>query len=225
MPLLDKTNIDLVLQKYPLDKISELSGKSPELLQKVFRFCTLAAVHQVQFRLQQLHSRQVTYKTARVAAASGISKHLFEIYQKDSHHQGIINMTAILFNGNLPKVEQMIKDAYGLSDEEASASLVFCSSATLALLGNVILTKKIKADKFFQYLTEVLPVFTEALSTGLQFPFSHWEQLKVDLVNAQFKSEQRRARSSKKGGRSLFSLKLGFLFAVTALAAVYFILF
>ena len=137
------------------------------------------------------------------------------LFRSENQHQGIINMTFLVFNGNLFKVEQLIKDNFNLTEEATSSLLVLSTTATLGFLGEIIVNKKIKADSFFEYVNQSLEVFNERLSSGLNFPFTHWEQMHNELLNAQFQSEKRRPRSTKKKSRFKFSVKWAFVIAIS----------
>ncbi|MFN9113725.1 MAG: hypothetical protein ACK5XN_26960, partial [Bacteroidota bacterium] len=66
-------------------------------------------------------------------------------------------------------------------------------------------------------------LYTEALSSGLNFPFEHWDSKSAELQNQLFRTQNRRKRSAEKKPRFSLPFKWIFLLLLSAsiLSAVY----
>jgi hypothetical protein len=205
-----KETISRYFTKDFVETISANAGISYDKALASIHFSILAAVHQINFRLNNASGALVAYRMAKVAGAAEISKHLLSYYNKNSHYQGIINMASVLYNGDLTKIEKMLEDRFGLSEEMSNRILIVGTCATLAMLGERIKAKKIKPEGFREMVQLKLPAYTEALSSGLNFPFIHWESKEAALKNQLLRSAARRKRTSEK--KSRFSLSFKWLF-------------
>lgn len=210
MPLKTIAKIDQYFNDELIEKLSNQTGLSATDLLPSIHFSILATVHQVKFRLQQTNGALVTYRMAKVAAGSEVTRHLLSIFNKSGHYHGIINMTNVLFNGDFSKIEKMLQERFGLSEEISNRILVMSSCGTLSILGETIREKKLRMEGFREMLKLKVPLYMEALSTGLNFPFEHWEAKTAELQNQLFRTEIRRKRTAEKKPR--FSLSFKWLF-------------
>ena len=204
----------IINQYFSKDLAETLSGFSQTPSDKLFnavRFSSLAAVHQLKLRLQNASGAEMAYRMAKVAGGTEVLKHLPAYYNKHSHYQGIINMTSILYNGDLSKIEAMLEERFGLSTDVANRVLIMSTCATLAIFGERVKSKRIRLEGFREMVDQKLPVFTDVLASGVDFPFIHWETRQAELRNQLFKSESRKKRPTEK--KSRFSLSFKWLFA------------
>jgi hypothetical protein len=203
------------VNRYFHDELIEIlslqTGLSADQLRASVHFSILAPFYQVQFRLQQKNSALVTYRMAKVAAAAGVSRHLIDYFNKASQYQGVINMTAVLHNGDYSKIEQMICEKFGISEDQSHRILMMSTCATLAMLGESIRDKKLRLEGFQDMVNVKLPLYADALSSGLSFPAEHWANKSAELHNQRFHSEARRKRSKEKKPRFSLSFKWVFI--------------
>jgi hypothetical protein len=210
MPLKIIAKIDQYFHDELIETLSNQTGLSASDLRASIHFSILATVHQVKFRIQDKNGALVTYKMAKVAAGSEVTRHLLAIFNKNGHYQGIINMTSILFNGDFFNIEKMLQERFGLSEEISNRIMVMSTCGTLSILGETIREKNLRMEGFQQMLNLKLPLYKEALSSGLNFPFEHWEAKAAELHNQLFRATNRRRRRAQK--KSRFSLSFKWLF-------------
>jgi hypothetical protein len=210
MPLKTIAKIDQYFHDELIETLAHQTGLSASDILASIHFSILATVHQVKFRLQQTNGALVTYRMAKVAAGSEVTRHLLAIYNKSSHYHGIVNMTNVLFNGDFSKIEKMLQERFGLSEDISNGIMVMSSCGTLSILGETIREKKLRMEGFREMLNLKVPLYREALSFGLNFPFEHWEAKAAELQNQLFRAESRRKRTTQKKPR--FSLSFKWLF-------------
>lgn len=210
-----KETISRYFTKDFVETISANAGISSDKVLASIHFSILAAVHQIKFRLNNPSGALVTYRMAKVAGAAEISKHVLSYYNKNTHYQGIINMTSVLYNGDLTKIENMLQERFGLSEDISNRILITSTCATMSMLGERIKAKKIKPEGFREMVQLKLPAYIESLSNGLNFPFIHWESKEAELKNQLFRSEARRKRTTEKKSKLSLSFKWLFLFVVS----------
>ena len=175
MPLKIIAKIDQYFHDELIETLSNQTGLSASDLRASIHFSILATVHQVKFRIQDKNGALVTYKMAKVAAGSEVTRHLLAIFNKNGHYQGIINFTQILFNDNLPQIEKMLQERFNLSEYVSNRILIMTSCGIFSLFGKNILEKKLKMEGFREILNLKLPLYREEISCGLNFPFEYWE--------------------------------------------------
>lgn len=205
-----KSKLDQYFQDELIEKLAHQYLVSTIDLRSSIYFSILATIHQVKFRLQQSNGAYVTYRMAKVAAGSEIIRHMSALFHKQGHYQGIINMTNVLFNGEFSKIEKMLQDQFGVSEDLANRILVMSACGTLSILGESIREKKLKMEGFREMLNLKTSLYTEALSMGLNFPFKHWESKAAELQHQVSRTESRRKRSTEK--KSRFSMSFRWIF-------------
>jgi hypothetical protein len=210
MPIKTKAKLDQYFHDELIETLAHQTGLSASNLRASIHFSILASVYQMKFRLQQTNGALVTYKMAKVAAGAEITRHLPAIFNKNGHYQGIINMTSVLFNGDFSKIEKMLQERYELSEDGANRILVMSACGTISILGETIRDRKLRMEGFREMLNLKVPLYTEALSSGLNFPFEHWEAKAAELQNQLFRAQSRRKRSAEK--KSRFSLPFKWFF-------------
>ena len=211
MPIKTKAKLDQYFHDELIETLAHQVGLPPEKLRAPIHFSILASVYQMKFRLQQTNGALVTYRMAKVAAGAEITRHLPAIFTKNGHYQGIINMTSVLFNGDFSKIEKMLQERYDLSEDAANRILVMSSCGTISILGETIREKKLRMEGFREMLNLKVPLYKEALSSDLNFPFEHWEAKAAELNNQLFRAESRRKRSAEKKSRFSFPFKWLFI--------------
>jgi hypothetical protein len=216
MPIKTKAKLDQSFHDELIETLAHHTGLSSSDLRASIHFSILAAVYQVKFRLQQANGALVTYKMAKVAAGAEITRHLPAIFNKNGHYQGIINMASVLFNGDFSKIEKMLQERYGLSEDTANRILVMSACGTISILGETIREKKLRMEGFREMLNLKVPLYTEALSSGLNFPFEHWEAKAAELQNQLFRAQSRRKRSAEKKSRFSMPFKWFFILLISA---------
>jgi hypothetical protein len=223
MPLKFTSKINYHFDDELIEKLNHQTGIPPDKLRISVHFSILATVYQMRFRLQQPSGALVTYRMSKVAAGSEVTRHLLPIFNKNGHYQGIINMANVLFNGDFSKIEKMIQERFSLSEDISNRILVMSSCATFAILGETICEKKIRMEGFREMINLKTPLYTEALSSGLNFPFEHWDSKSAELQNQLFRTQNRRKRSAEKKPRFSLPFKWIFLLLLSAsiLSAVY----
>jgi hypothetical protein len=210
MPLKFKAKIDQHIHDELIEELAHQTGMPGSNLHASIYFSILATVHQVNFRLQEKNGALVTYKMAKVAAGAEVIRHLPSIFNKQGHYQGIINMTNVLFNGDISNIEKMLQERFGLSEDVANRILIMSTCGTISILGETIREKKLRMEGFREMLKLKVPLYMEALSSGLNFPCDHWEAKTAKLHNQLFRAESRRKRTAEKKPR--FSLSFKWLF-------------
>ena len=118
-----------------IQTLAHQTGLPPEKLRASIRFSILATVYQMKFRLDQPKSMLVTYRMAKVAAGAEITRHLISLYNKQGHYQGILNMTSVLHNGDFSKIEKMLEDQFGLTNDISNRIIIMSTCATISILG------------------------------------------------------------------------------------------
>jgi hypothetical protein len=216
MPIKTKAKFDQYFHDELIETLASQTGMFASDLRASIYFSILAAVYQVKFRLQQANGALVTYKMAKVAAGAEITRHLPAIFNKNGHYQGIINMASVLFNGDFSKIEKMLQERYGLSEDTANRILVMSACGTISILGETIREKKLRMEGFREMLNLKVPLYTEALSSGLKFPFEHWEAKAAELQNQLFRAQSRRKRSAEKKSRFSLPFKWFFILLISA---------
>jgi hypothetical protein len=186
-------------------------------------FSILATVYQMKFRLQQTNGALVTYRMAKVSVGAEVTRHLIAIFNKHGHYQGIINMTNVLYNGDFSKIEKMLQERFGVSEEIANRILVMSTCGTISILGETIREKNLRMEGFREMINLKTPLYTEALSSGLNFPFEHWDSKSAELQNQLFSAQNKRKRRTEKKPRFSLSIKWIFFLLLSAsiLSVVY----
>lgn len=216
MPIKTTSKLDQYFHDELIETLAHQTGVSASDLRASIHFSILATVYQVKFRLHQTNGALVTYRMAKVAAGAEITRHLPAIFNKNGHYQGIINMTCVLFNGDYSKMEKMLQERYGLSEDAANRILVMSACGTISILGETIREKKLRMEGFREMINLKTPLYTEALSSALNFPFEHWEAKATELRNQVFRAESRRKRSAEKKSRFSLSFKWLFILLISA---------
>jgi hypothetical protein len=224
MPLKFKAKIDQYFHGELIETLAHQTGRSDTNLHASIYFSILATVHQVKFRLQEKNGALLTYKMAKVAAGSEVIRHLPSLFNKQVRYQGIINMTSVLFNGDFSNIEKMLQERFGLSVDESNRILIMSTCGTISILGETIREKKLRIDGFREMINQKIPVYSDALSSNMNFPFEHWEAKAAELQNQFFRTENRRTRSIRKKSLFKFSFKWGFVIATSLIAFVYLLL-
>ena len=210
MPLEVNSIINHYFTKDLAETLSGFSRIPSDKLFRAVRFASLAAVHQLKLRINNPLGAQMAYRMAKVAGGTEVLKHLPDYYNKHPHYQGIINMTSILYNGDLSKIEQMLEERFDLTTDVANRVLIMSTCATLAIFGERIKSKRIRLEGFQEMFNQKLPVFTDVLAAGMDFPVIHWETRQAELRNQLFRAESRRKSNAEKKPR--FSLSFKWLF-------------
>jgi hypothetical protein len=215
MSLKIKAKIDQHFHNELIEALVHQTGLHGTNLRDSIYFSILATVHQVKFRLQEKYGALVTYKMAKVAAGAEVIRHLPSLFNKQGHYQGIINMTSILFNGDFSKIEKMLQERFGLSEDVANRIMIMSTCGTISILGETIREKNLRMEGFREMIQLKLPDYINALSNGLNFPFIHWESKEAELINQLFRSEARRKRTTEKKSKLSLSFKWLFLVVVS----------
>jgi hypothetical protein len=202
-----------------IEKLVHQTGISSDKIRVPIQFSILATLYQVKFRLQQQYGMLLTYRMAKVAAGSEVPRHLLAIFNKQGHNQGIINMTTVLYNGDFSKIEKMLVDRFGLSEDVANRILIMSTCSAISILGETIREKKLRMEGFREMINHKLPLYREELSSVVNFPFEHWDSKAAELQNQLFRTDNRKKRSTEK--KSRFSLPFKWLFILLVSASVF----
>jgi hypothetical protein len=219
MPLNSTAKLNHYFHDELIQKLAHQTGMPSDKLRASIDFSILATFYQVKFRLQQPHGMLLTYRMAKVAAGSEVSRHLLAIFNKQGHNQGIINMTTVLYNGDFSKIEKMLEDRFDLSEDAANRILIMSTCGAISILGESVREKKLRMEGFREMVNLKLPIYTEEFSSAFNFPFEHWESKAAELHNQLFRTENRRKRSTEK--KSRFSLPFKWLFILLVSASIF----
>ncbi len=171
--------------------LSNEHGLSVNNLRSSIYFSVLATIHQMKLRSQDSGVALMFYNMSKVAAGSKVKRNLLAFFYKHFRYQGIINFTKTLFNDSLPQIEKMLQERFNLSEYVSNRILIMTSVGTFSILGENILEKKLTMEEFREFLNLKLPLYREAISCDLNFPFEHWEANKADLQNQIIRAENR----------------------------------
>jgi len=132
-------------------------------------------------------------------------------------------MTSVLHNGDFSKIEKMLEEQFGLTNEISNRILIMSTCATISILGESIREKKLRPEGFREMIQLKIDGYTELLASDLIFPFYHWESKSAEVRNQLFHTENRRRRSTEKKPRFSLPFKWFFilLLSLGILSAVY----
>jgi hypothetical protein len=149
-----------------VERIISKTGKSESEVIAALKAIAALVCLQILIRSRQEEKLPGLFRMCKVAAGSGVHKHADELFQGNSHYQGIINMANVLFGKEHREATSILVKETGFSAALVHALLGTSTPLVLGVLGRTIKEQKLQPDSF------ALLISTLRSEIELQLPVS-----------------------------------------------------
>jgi len=177
------------------DTLSSQTGEDVSIITTLVRNSVAVSCYQFLHRLRKKESSQALYRLCRVAAGAHLDKEYIHLFKASRHLQGILNMSNIVFGGDLKKFSKWVAQSSCVKEELAESMLKMTTPLVMSILGEKISSRRLALAGFMDLMNQLEPVIMKITQETSTFPY-YLSPKETDIEN--HSSSNRRRRSSRK---------------------------